>query len=149
MPGPARYRRLPRHRVQPIMDTANPHRGRPYLICHMTSSVDGRIKVRRWLADADRHYEPIHGQLGGDAWMCGFVTMPGYPDSADPLPEPTADDGVSVPREGDVAKATPRATPSPSTRGKLAGAGRRWHRLAALPHHSRGRSGLIEARKPS
>lgn len=86
------------------MDTPNPPADRPYVVCHMTSSVDGRIKVRRWLADADRHYERIHGELGGDAWMCGRITMQGYADSADPLPEAPADDGAPVPREDHVAK---------------------------------------------
>ncbi len=81
----------------------NPHPDRPYVLCHMTSSVDGRIKVRRWLADADRHYERIHAELGGDAWMCGRITMQGYADSADPLPQAPADDGVPVPREDHVA----------------------------------------------
>lgn len=59
---------------------------RPYVICHMTSSVDGRIKVRRWTTlDADDHYETIHKRLEGDAWMCGRITMQGYADSAKPL----------------------------------------------------------------
>lgn len=77
---------------------------RPTVVCHMTSSVDGRIKVRRWLADADRHYERIHGELGGDAWMCGRITMQGYADSADPLPQKPENDGTAVPREDHVAK---------------------------------------------
>lgn len=82
----------------------NPHADRPYVVCHMTSSVDGRIKVRRWLAEADGHYERIHAALGGDAWMCGRITMQGYADSAEPLPEAPADDGVRVSRDDHVAK---------------------------------------------
>jgi riboflavin biosynthesis pyrimidine reductase len=59
---------------------------RPHVVCHMTSSVDGRIKTRRWTTlDADDHYETIHKRLEGDAWMCGRVTMQGYADSAKPL----------------------------------------------------------------
>jgi riboflavin biosynthesis pyrimidine reductase len=78
---------------------------RPYVICHMTSSVDGRIKVRRWKTlDADSHYERVHGALKGDAWMCGRVTMQGYADSAEPLPGPVPDDGVPVPRADHVAR---------------------------------------------
>ena len=76
---------------------------RPYTVCHMTTSVDGRIKVRRWGVDADAHYERVHGALEGDAWMCGRVTMQGYADSADPLPAAPADDGAPVPREDHVA----------------------------------------------
>ena len=82
----------------------NPHPDRPYVLCHMTSSVDGRIKVRRWLADADRHYERIHAELGGDAWMCGRITMQGYADSGEPLASPPADDGTPVPREDHMAR---------------------------------------------
>jgi riboflavin biosynthesis pyrimidine reductase len=78
---------------------------RPYVICHMTSSVDGRIKVRRWKTlDADSHYERVHQELKGDAWMCGRVTMQGYADSADPLPDPVDDAGSPVTREDHVAR---------------------------------------------
>ena len=78
--------------------------GRPYVICHMTSSVDGRIKTRRWKTlDADSHFERVHGALKGDAWMCGRVTMQGYADSADPLPEPVSDDGP-ISRDDHVAR---------------------------------------------
>ncbi|GJE77906.1 MULTISPECIES: RibD family protein [Methylorubrum] len=80
------------------------HPDRPYTVCHMTTSVDGRIKVRRWkTVDADAHYEEVHGTLGGDAWMCGRITMQGYADSAQPLPEAPPEEPVS--REDHVAKA--------------------------------------------
>ncbi|GEO98509.1 dihydrofolate reductase family protein [Methylobacterium haplocladii] len=69
---------------------------RPHVICHMTSSVDGRIKTRRWTTlDADDHYETIHERLDGDAWMCGRITMQGYADSAKPLSEqPDASEAI-------------------------------------------------------
>ena len=77
---------------------------RPHVICHMTTSVDGRIKVRRWKTlDADSPYERVHGELNGDAWMCGRITMQGYADSAAPLPEPVRDDASPVPRNDHVA----------------------------------------------
>ncbi|MFD0934589.1 hypothetical protein ACFQ12_05245, partial [Methylobacterium trifolii] len=83
------------------MDTTK----RPHVVCHMTSSVDGRIKVRRWKnVDADGHYERIHAELKGDAWMCGRITMQGYADSAEPLPELPAEDGVAVQRTDHVAR---------------------------------------------
>lgn len=76
---------------------------RPYTLCHMTTSVDGRIKVRRWkTVDADSHYEEVHAKLGGDAWMCGRITMQGYADSAEPLAEAPLEGPVS--REDHVAK---------------------------------------------
>jgi riboflavin biosynthesis pyrimidine reductase len=71
----------------------------------MTSAVDGRIRSRRWkTAPPDRHYESIHQRLGGDAWMCGRITMQGYADSAAPLAQAPDDDGVPVPRTDHVAR---------------------------------------------
>lgn len=68
------------------MATTDPTGERPPVTCHMTSSVDGRIKTRRWTTlDPDDHYETIHKRLAGDAWMCGRITMQGYADSAKPL----------------------------------------------------------------
>jgi len=79
---------------------------RPYVLCHMTGSLDGRIKVRRWTnLDADGHYETVHERLEGDAWMCGRITMQGYADSATPLAEPPAEDGTPLPRTDHVATA--------------------------------------------
>lgn len=76
---------------------------RPYVLCHMTISVDGRIKVRRWTTiDADSHYEDVHERLKGDAWMCGRITMQGYADSAKPLASAPPEEPVS--REDHVAR---------------------------------------------
>ena len=77
----------------------------PHVICHMTSSVDGRVKTRRWspmdganLIEAA--YETAHGKLGGDAWICGRVTMAGYTMGEAPPPY----EGPAIPRETYVAK---------------------------------------------
>jgi len=55
---------------------------KPHVICHMMVSLDGRIHPSRWTEspDGDRQawtavYEDVHGQLGGDAWLVGRVTM--------------------------------------------------------------------------
>ncbi len=55
---------------------------KPHVICHMMVSLDGRIHPSRWTEspDGDRKawttvYEDVHGQLGGDAWLVGRVTM--------------------------------------------------------------------------
>lgn len=52
---------------------------RPRVICHMTTSVDGRIVVDgwpgRWAAAAGREYERVHTSYGPDGWLCGRVTM--------------------------------------------------------------------------
>ncbi len=55
---------------------------RPYVICHMGISVDGRIIPRRWspmpedgIAALTADYEAIHEQLGGEAWLVGRKTL--------------------------------------------------------------------------
>jgi 2,5-diamino-6-(ribosylamino)-4(3H)-pyrimidinone 5'-phosphate reductase len=50
---------------------------RPRVICHMMSSVDGRIVTSGWplSAEGSRVYEEIHATYDPDAWMCGRVTM--------------------------------------------------------------------------
>jgi riboflavin biosynthesis pyrimidine reductase len=49
---------------------------KPYMICHMMSSVDGRILPDRWHPSLkDRGvYERLHNELGCDAWLVGRVT---------------------------------------------------------------------------
>ena len=53
---------------------------RPYVICHMMASVDGRIKTRDWNLSADgrAEYERTAATYRADAWMCGRITMEGY-----------------------------------------------------------------------
>ena len=49
---------------------------RPYIICHMLSSVDGKIDgtaLRAVTTEGD--YEATGTQLEGDAWICGRTTM--------------------------------------------------------------------------
>ena len=55
---------------------------KPYVICHMLISLDGRIHPSRWThsPDGDRQvwssaYEKVHETLAGDAWLVGRVTM--------------------------------------------------------------------------
>lgn len=49
---------------------------KPYIICHMASSIDGKIDGAA-LRDVMREgeYETLHSQLGGEAWICGRTTM--------------------------------------------------------------------------
>ena len=49
---------------------------RPHVICHMLTSVDGRIdgSVLKALIDG-REYETTGAKLNGDAWICGRTTM--------------------------------------------------------------------------
>jgi riboflavin biosynthesis pyrimidine reductase len=49
---------------------------KPYVICLMTSSVDGRTHHNRWRPKGagSEWFERIHDELGGDAWLVGRVT---------------------------------------------------------------------------
>jgi 2,5-diamino-6-(ribosylamino)-4(3H)-pyrimidinone 5'-phosphate reductase len=50
---------------------------RPRVICHMMTSLDGRIVPDGWPIDAAtrRQYEQVHAALAPDGWLCGRVTM--------------------------------------------------------------------------
>jgi riboflavin biosynthesis pyrimidine reductase len=50
---------------------------KPYVICHMITSVDGRIWGSRWRPKANivpNLFEKLHDQMGGGSWLCGRVT---------------------------------------------------------------------------
>jgi len=50
---------------------------KPHLICHMVSSLDGRILPSRWRPKGAHEaglFERLHDQLQGDAWLIGRVT---------------------------------------------------------------------------
>ena len=50
---------------------------KPYVICHMVSSVDGRIWGSRGRPKANivpNLFETLHDQMGGGSWLCGRVT---------------------------------------------------------------------------
>lgn len=50
---------------------------KPYVVCHMVASVDGRILHSRWrprTSEGGDLFERLHGRLGGDAWVVGRVT---------------------------------------------------------------------------
>ena len=50
---------------------------RPRVICHMMTSVDGRIVTDRWplAAEARKQYELVHASYEPDGWICGRITM--------------------------------------------------------------------------
>src|SRR5215203_4249565 len=65
---------------------------KPYVICHMNASVDGRILGSRWRPQENRIaglFERLHEQLGGGSWLIGRVTgseyakAESYPDRTD------------------------------------------------------------------
>ena len=56
---------------------AVPGAGRPRVICHMMTSVDGRIVTEGWPLSPEgrRQYEELHATYEPDGWICGRVTM--------------------------------------------------------------------------
>lgn len=54
-----------------------PEPRRPRVICHMMSSLDGRILTDGWPQSAEgrRQYEVVHEGYDPDGWICGRVTM--------------------------------------------------------------------------
>lgn len=81
---------------------------KPYVVCHMVTSIDGRILHSRWRpptrAGGDL-FERLHVELGGDAWLVGRVTgqefarAQGYPAHA----------GQTYPREPWLARRDAKA----------------------------------------
>ena len=64
---------------------------KPYVICHMNASVDGRILGSRWRPAENRMpglFERLHERLGGGSWLIGRVTGSEYA-KADPYPDQT------------------------------------------------------------
>jgi riboflavin biosynthesis pyrimidine reductase len=64
---------------------------KPYVICHMASSIDGRIVTSRWRPeghDPGPSYERLHSTFDADAWLIGRITgqdyakMDRYPDTS-------------------------------------------------------------------
>jgi len=50
---------------------------KPYVICHIAASLDGRTLPSRWRpegAAAGGLFERLHAEIGGDAWLVGRVT---------------------------------------------------------------------------
>jgi 2,5-diamino-6-(ribosylamino)-4(3H)-pyrimidinone 5'-phosphate reductase len=54
-----------------------PQLQKPRVICHMMTSLDGRIIVQRWGNDVPgrQEYETTAATFESQAWMCGRVTM--------------------------------------------------------------------------
>jgi riboflavin biosynthesis pyrimidine reductase len=56
---------------------------RPHIICHMGTSIDGRLHPSRFTAPASGvsadalrgHYERVHDRFDADGWIVGRVTM--------------------------------------------------------------------------
>ena len=65
---------------------------KPYVICHMVASVDGRTLISRWRPeDPSRRelFERLHERLAVDAWLIGRITGQEYA-KRDAYPDHTA-----------------------------------------------------------
>lgn len=72
---------------------------KPYVICHMIASIDGRAILSRWRpakAVPDGLYDSLHEQLAGDAWIVGRATGQEY---AKKTGYSSARSGETYPRE--------------------------------------------------
>ncbi|HEX3881494.1 MAG TPA: RibD family protein [Stellaceae bacterium] len=65
---------------------------KPYVICHMVTSIDGRLWGSRWRPSENRVpglFERLHDRLGGGSWLIGrvtgseYATADAYPDRTD------------------------------------------------------------------
>ena len=71
---------------------------KPYVICHMNMSIDGRIWHNRWRPAENRMaglFERLHEQLGNGSWLIGRVTGSEYA-KAESYPDRTE---LTFPRE--------------------------------------------------
>lgn len=58
---------------------------RPYIVCHMLSSLDGRSTsgTEKWIfGDYQTLYDQLHASYNAQAWMCGRTTMEMHAESA-------------------------------------------------------------------
>lgn len=75
---------------------------KPYVICHMLGSVDGRIKQNIWgFKDHHKYFEETAEKIQADAWLVGRVTMQEFSSKQTyPLTQET----TAIPKEDFVAK---------------------------------------------
>jgi 2,5-diamino-6-(ribosylamino)-4(3H)-pyrimidinone 5'-phosphate reductase len=53
---------------------------KPYVVCHMMMSLDGRIVTSRWRLSSEglAEYEATAATYQANAWMCGRITMAAF-----------------------------------------------------------------------
>lgn len=91
---------------------------KPYIICHMVSTVDGRIDCAALEGmTGENDYEVTGSKLKGDAWLCGRVTMQLH--FAEEKPFVSASNKPAGPRPVHVARRADSYVISVDTLGKL------------------------------
>ncbi|MBR0967056.1 RibD family protein [Bradyrhizobium diazoefficiens] len=75
---------------------------KPYVVCLMASSLDGRTHPSRWRpkGTGGDWFETIHDELGGDAWVIGRVTGSEFAKGK-PYPETSHE---KLPRDNWIAR---------------------------------------------
>lgn len=90
---------------------------RPHIICHMLSTLDGKIDGAALRAIADTgDYETTGAQLKGDAWICGRTTMQQF---AEEEPFVSVSNAPAGPQPVFVARQAKSYAISVDTLGKL------------------------------
>jgi 2,5-diamino-6-(ribosylamino)-4(3H)-pyrimidinone 5'-phosphate reductase len=76
---------------------------RPRVVCHMATSLDGRIIVRGWpdenAASIRSEYETVHATFAAQGWICGRVTMEAFAKRLRPAREVELENYGTPPRE--------------------------------------------------
>jgi 2,5-diamino-6-(ribosylamino)-4(3H)-pyrimidinone 5'-phosphate reductase len=104
------------------MENISKSRLRPYIICRMLSSVEGKIDGTALKGlTADGEYETTGAQLNGDAWICGRTTMQQH--FVDPEPFVPSSRSPAGPQAVHVARRAKSYAIAVDTMGKL-----RWSR---------------------
>jgi 2,5-diamino-6-(ribosylamino)-4(3H)-pyrimidinone 5'-phosphate reductase len=70
---------------------------KPYIVCHMIMSLDGRIASSRWQLSPEgrAEYETTGAIYQADAWMCGRITMAAFAQGAAPA---SVSNGPPIPK---------------------------------------------------
>jgi len=81
---------------------------RPRVICHMMSSLDGRLVPKDWPVSPEgrRQYEFVHASYEADGWICGRINggmlCAGLIDEVSVLVAPVVDARMETPALFDV-----------------------------------------------
>lgn len=75
---------------------------KPYVICHMMGSLDGRIKQNIWnLKGHPNYFEETAAKIKTDAWLVGRITMQEFSSKKNHVVKQTK---VRIPKEDFVAQ---------------------------------------------
>ena len=81
---------------------------RPRVICHMMTSLDGRILTDGWPLSPEgrKQYEQVHASYDADGWLCGRVTMEQHFAQGTRAEADVKKEHTGAPREDFIASGT-------------------------------------------